>query len=139
MLEGLHVGLYHGHPSRYLTKLFAQCVLHRQTAMQPNQRYDASVMNSSVQGAYLSADAEWLVLCDVLPCDQFPYEDAVAPYVSLDGRTLMTDNLDREQRRTSIHGHMIQSADSPSTPEHQKMLARPQCRHKSSASNEFMD
>lgn len=45
---------------------------------------------------HLSADAEWLVLCYVLPRDQLPDEDAIAPDVSLDGRTLMAHNLSVE-------------------------------------------
>jgi hypothetical protein len=50
---------------------------------------------------HLSADAEWLVLCDVLPSDQLPDEDAVAPDVCLDGGTLVAHNLSQGPHKQS--------------------------------------
>jgi hypothetical protein len=53
----------------------------------------AAACTHSQHLSHLSADGEWLVLCDVLATDELPDEDAVAPDVSLDGRTLVTHHL----------------------------------------------
>lgn len=51
---------------------------------------------------HLSADAEWLVLRDVLPSNQLPDEDTVTPDVCLDGGTLVAHNLSQGHTNSQL-------------------------------------
>jgi len=62
-------------------------------AVAPGRINKGCVQQVGPWAAHLSADAEGLVLCDVLAGDELPNQDAIAPDVGLDGCTLVTHNL----------------------------------------------